>query len=59
MERAWLKCYFSWKLEDWTKFEPMIKYPETEIFEKIISLPRTKHYFKFIVDNKWVIKCII
>ena len=40
--------------ENWTKFEPMIKNPETEIFEKIINLPRTKHYFKFIVDNKWV-----
>ncbi len=41
-------------LENWTKFEPMIKNTETEIFEKIIDLPRTKHYFKFIVDNKWV-----
>ena len=41
-------------LENWTKFEPMIKNPETEIFEKIINLPKKKHYFKFIVDNKWV-----
>ena len=32
----------------------MIKNVETEIFEKIIYLPRAKHYFKFIVDNKWV-----
>ena len=41
-------------LENWTKFEPMIKNQETEIFEKIINLPKKKHYFKFIVDNKWV-----
>ena len=41
-------------LENWTKFEPMIKNAETEIFEKVIELPKTKHYFKFIVDNKWV-----
>ena len=41
-------------LENWTKFEPMIKNAETEIFEKIIYLTKTKHYFKFIVDNKWV-----
>ena len=32
----------------------MLKNPQTEIFEKIIKLPKTKHYFKFIVDNKWV-----
>ena len=41
-------------LENWTKFVPMIKNQETEIFEKIIKLPKKKHYFKFIVDNKWV-----
>lgn len=41
-------------LENWTKFEPMIKNPETEIFEKILNLSKKKHYFKFIVDNKWV-----
>ena len=41
-------------LENWTKYEPMIKNPQTEVFEKIIKLPKTKHYFKFIVDNKWV-----
>ena len=41
-------------LENWTKFVPMVKNPETEIFEKIIKLPKKKHYFKFIVDNKWI-----
>ena len=41
-------------LENWTKFVPMIKDPETEIFELVFNLPKTKHYFKFIVDNKWV-----
>ena len=41
-------------LENWTKFVPMIKNSETEIFELVIYLPRKKHYFKFIVDNKWV-----
>ena len=41
-------------LEKWTKYEPMIKNPQNEVFEKIINLPKTKHFFKFIVDNKWV-----
>ena len=41
-------------LQNWTKYEPMIKNPQTKVFEKIIKLPKTKHYFKFIVDNKWV-----
>ena len=41
-------------LENWTKFMPMIKNNETEIFELILKLPKKKHYFKFIVDNKWV-----
>ena len=40
-------------LENWTKF-PMIKNNETEIFELTLKLPKKKHYFKFIVDNKWV-----
>jgi len=41
-------------LENWTKYEPMVKNSETEIFEKVEYLTKTKHYFKFIVDNKWV-----
>ena len=41
-------------LENWTKFIPMVKNNETEIFELTLKLPKAKHYFKFIVDNKWV-----
>ena len=41
-------------LDNWTKFVPMIKNPDNEIFELVINLPKEKHSFKFIVDNKWV-----
>ena len=41
-------------LDNWKDFKPMIKNQETEIFELIINLPKKIHYFKFIVDNKWV-----
>lgn len=40
-------------LQDWKKFIPMIKNTETEIFEKVVYLTKEKHYFKYIVDNKW------
>jgi hypothetical protein len=32
----------------------MVKNEETQIFELIVELPKKIHYFKFIVDNKWV-----
>ena len=40
-------------LENWKKFEHLEKNGKTGIFEKILHLPKTKHYFKFVVDNKW------
>ncbi len=41
-------------LENWKKYEPLKKNTITGSFEKIVYLPKTRHYFKFIVDNKWM-----
>ena len=41
-------------LENWTIYKPMVKNLETETFETVEYLTKSKHYFKFIVDNKWV-----
>ena len=41
-------------LNDWKEFKQMVKNEETQIFELIVELPKKIHYFKFIVDNKWV-----
>lgn len=41
-------------LNNWTTFVNMEKNEKTGNFEKLLYLPRTKHEFKFIVDNNWV-----
>ena len=41
-------------LDDWKEYKPMVKNPDTDIFELVEYLTKTKHFFKFIVDNKWV-----
>ena len=41
-------------LNNWKDHTPMVKNAETQIFELILDLPKKIHYFKFIVDNKWV-----
>lgn len=41
-------------LNNWTTFITMIKNPETQVFEYKAELTLTKHYFKYIVDNKWI-----
>ena len=42
-------------LNNWNMCIPMIKNPKTNIYEYQTSLPREKHFFKFIVNNNW--KC--
>lgn len=41
-------------LNNWNTFITMQKNEKTGIFQKTFLLPRTKHQFKFIVDNNWV-----
>ena len=41
-------------LENWKKYEPLKKNVSTGSFERIEYLSKTRHYFKFIVDNKWM-----
>ena len=41
-------------LENWKKYEPLKKNISTGSFERIEYLSKTRHYFKFIVDNKWM-----
>ena len=42
-------------LDNWNTIVPMIKNPETNIYEFRTSLTKTKHFFKYIINNKW--KC--
>ena len=42
-------------LNDWNTFIPMIKNPKTNIYEYQTSLSKQKHFFKYIINNKW--KC--
>ena len=41
-------------LDDWQEYKPLVKNPDTDTFELVEYLTKTKHYFKFIVDNKWI-----
>lgn len=40
--------------DNWNKTKDMIKNDNTDIFESVVYLTKTKHRFKFIVDNKWI-----
>ena len=42
-------------LNNWNTCIPMIRNPETNIYEYKTSLPKEKHFFKFIINNQW--KC--
>ena len=42
-------------LNDWNTCIPMIKNPKTNIYEYQTSLSKQKHFFKYIINNKW--KC--
>ena len=42
-------------LDNWEKSLPMIKNNEKNNFEIILNLAKKVHFFKFIVDNKWII----
>ena len=42
-------------LNNWDSVVKMEKNPETNIYEYITLLPRAKHHFKYIINNKW--KC--
>ena len=42
-------------LNNWDSVVKMEKNPETNIYEYSILLPRGKHHFKYIINNKW--KC--
>jgi hypothetical protein len=41
-------------LDNWEKVLEMKKIINTDIFEIIINLTKSKHEFKFIVDDKWL-----
>ena len=41
-------------LDNWNNIKVMTKNNDTETFERVVYLPKAKHQFKFIVDNKWV-----
>ena len=40
-------------LDNWTNTEVLVKNNDTGVFELLLYLPKSKHQFKFIVDNKW------
>ena len=40
-------------LDNWTNTEVLVKNNDTGAFELLLYLPKGKHQFKFIVDNKW------
>ena len=42
-------------LDNWNTIVPMIKNPETNVYEFRTSLTKSKHFFKYIINNKW--KC--
>lgn len=41
-------------LDNWNTIVPMIKNPETNIYEFRTSLTKSKHSFKYIINNKWI-----
>ena len=41
-------------LDNWNSVKVMIKNNENDIFEKVVYLTKTKHQFKFIVDDNWI-----
>ena len=41
-------------LNNWEQFIKMDKNPETDIYEYLAYLPKKKHYFKYIINNKWL-----
>ena len=41
-------------LDNWNSVKVMIKNNENNIFEKVVYLTKTKHQFKFIVDDNWI-----
>ena len=41
-------------LDNWTNTEVLVKNNDTGAFELLLYLPKGKHQFKFIVDNKWI-----
>ena len=41
-------------LDNWNNIKVMLKNKDTNILERVVYLPRAKHQFKFIVDNKWL-----
>ena len=41
-------------LNNWKQFIKMDKNPETNIYEFQAYLPKKKHYFKYIINNKWL-----
>ena len=41
-------------LNDWEQFIKMDKNHETNIYEYLAYLPKKKHYFKYIINNKWL-----
>ena len=42
-------------LDNWNTIVPMIKNPETNVYEFRTSLTKSKHFFKYIINNQW--KC--
>jgi hypothetical protein len=42
-------------LNNWDSYVKMEKNPDTNIYEYEILLPKAKHFFKYIINNKW--KC--
>ena len=41
-------------LNNWNELMPMVKNPETNIYEYETLLSRERHYFKYIINNKWL-----
>ena len=41
-------------LDNWANIKVMVKNSKNDTYERVVYLPKTKHQFKFIVDNKWV-----
>lgn len=41
-------------LKNWDSYEVMEKNDENGIYECEMYLPKKKHYFKFIINNKWL-----
>lgn len=41
-------------LDNWANIKVMVKNSNNDTYERVVYLPKAKHQFKFIVDNKWV-----